>query len=63
MDDKLTELRNKDQLTREDVVKLLKKIGKKGHNRQEKRDAILALGKENFQGISLLEDLPSYEDY
>lgn len=57
------DLRNKDQITREDIKQLLQSIGKPGEKRDEKRKQVILLGKENFQGIGLEEDLQSYPEF
>ena len=57
------DLRNKDSISREDIMNLLKSLGAPGENRELKRQAVIDLNKENFQGISLVDDLESYEDY
>lgn len=59
----MNDLRNKDQITREDIKELLESIGRPGEFRGEKRLVIAELNKENFQGIRLEEDIESYPEY
>jgi hypothetical protein len=59
----IEELRNKDVITRADIVALFESIGAAGENRQAKLDAIKQIDRLNFQGISLVEDVESYAEY
>lgn len=57
------DLRNKDQITRQDIKELLEGIGPAGEKQDEKLKAVAELNKENFQGIRLEEDIESYPEY
>lgn len=57
------ELRNKDQITRQDITDLLESIGKPGKKRDKKLEAVKQLNRENFQGIRLEDDIESYPAY
>lgn len=59
----MNDLRNKDQITREDIKELLESIGRPGDKQDEKRKALIDLNKENFQGIRLEEDIESYPEF
>lgn len=59
----IEELKTKKPLTREDIANLLATIGKPGKNLVEKEAAVTALGKFNFQGISVQESLKDYSEY
>lgn len=53
----------KSQITREDIAKLLKSIGKPGEKLKEKQEAVAELGLKNFQGVKAEEWLDDYKEY
>lgn len=59
----IEELRNKDQLTRQDIAKLLESIGAPGKNRAEKKRAVIALNRISPQGYGLEYDVESYAQW
>lgn len=59
----LDELKQKDNLTREDIAALLKSIAPPGKKLKTKEKAVKELDKQNSQGHGIEVTLPSYEEF
>lgn len=59
----IEDIRNKDQITRQDIADLLSSIGKPGECRDEKLKQVSTLRLANSQGVTLEEDLNSYAQW
>lgn len=57
------ELKQKTNLTRQDISELLISIGKPGKKRDEKIEAVKQLEKQNSQGIDVIHTLDSFEAF
>lgn len=56
-------LKNKRQITRDDITKLLKSIGKPGDKQEEKIAAVKSLERKSRQGYDVSETLHSYKEF
>ena len=56
----LDELKAKKKLTRDDIERLLKSIGKPGEKHQEKIDTVKELNRVAFNGVRLETTLEGY---
>lgn len=56
-------LKLQQQISRTDIARLLKFIGKPGEKRDEKIAAVKELDRQNFQGIRLEDGLNSCEEF
>lgn len=59
----ISELKTKENVTREDIASLLKSIAPPGKKQGEKIKAIRAVGGKNFQGQLVELTLNSYMEY
>lgn len=59
----IDDLRDKSNITRQDITDLLKSIGASGEKRDEKIEAMKSLERSNRQGHSIEETLHSYEEF
>lgn len=57
------DLKQKQNLTRQDIADLLVSIGAPGEKRDEKYKAVQELEKKNTQDINLEDSLASYEQW
>lgn len=59
----LEDLKNKPQISRSDIVELLKSIGSPGENQDEKIKAVQELKLKNRQKYGVEETLHTYSEY
>lgn len=57
------DLKNRPQISREDIENLLATIGKPGEKQEEKIEAVKSLGRTNRQGFNISETLHSYSGF
>lgn len=61
--EKIDIIKKQKSITRTDIAILLASIGEPGEKREEKRNAVTELGKQNTQNIKLEDSLASYEEW
>lgn len=61
--EKIDILKQQKSITRTDIAILLASFGAPGENREEKRNAVIELEKQNTQGVKLVDSLSSYFEW